>query len=280
MSTAASGDPGPDAEPTVAALRQIWASIAEVCADLDPTEWDLATECPGWTVRDQVSHMIGTERMLLGEEGPSLEGPLPSYVRNPIGESNEAWVAERRSRTGAEVLDEFRRVTAERLAQLRSFGPDRFGEVGWSPVGQVPYREFMDVRAFDCWVHEQDIRRAVGRPGGRGGEGEARSVERVANLLGYIVGRRVAPPEGTVVRWDVTGPLGRTVTVTVRQGRGEVGSDGGAVPDVRLALDTEWFVRLGCGRVGADEARAAGAVAIEGDAALGERVLGEMGVTI
>ena len=34
-----------------------------------------------------------------------------------------------------------------------------------TPAGPDTYGRFMRVRIFDCWMHEQDIRRAVGRPG-------------------------------------------------------------------------------------------------------------------
>src|SRR6202034_3221376 len=70
---------------------------------------------------------------------------------------------ERRARPGAAVLDEFLEVTGRRLAELTGFSEERFEQVGPSPIGQVPYREFMWTRAFDSWVHEQDMRRAIGR---------------------------------------------------------------------------------------------------------------------
>jgi len=268
------------AEPVVGMLEEVWSSIADLCAGLAPDDWDRPTDCPGWSVRDHVSHMIGTERMLLGEQPPPFEGPRPAHVRNDIGQANEAWVEARRGLPGHQVLAEFREVTARRLAELRSFGPDRFDRVGPSPVGQVPYREFMDVRVFDCWVHEQDIRRAVGRPGGRHGVGEARALARMADLMGYVVGRRVAPPEGTVVRWQITGPLGRTLTVAQLGGRGAPVEEPPAPPAVTIVLDAGTFLRLACGRTSGAGARAAGDVGLEGDVSLGAEVLGAMNVMI
>lgn len=277
----APGGAGNEGEPAVAALEEVWSSIVDLGSGLAPGDWDLPTDCPGWTVRDQMSHMIGTERTLLGEAPPARSGPRPAHVRNEIGEANEAWVEARRALPGVAVLDEFRQVTARRLEQLRSFGRARFDELGPSPVGQVPYREFMDVRAFDCWVHEQDIRRAVGRPGDRYGAGESRAIDRVAGLLGYMVARRAGAPEGTVVQWRLTGPLGRDLNVAVRDGRGAMVAVTSSQPDVRFTLDSDWLVRLGCGRSSGADALAAGGVVVEGDAELGRRVLdGMMGVMI
>ena len=41
-------------------------------------QWDLATDCPGWTVKDQLSHLIGDRAMLLGEPPPP---PLAEVAR-------------------------------------------------------------------------------------------------------------------------------------------------------------------------------------------------------
>ena len=95
----------------------------------------------------------------------------------------------------------------------------KFDEVGWSPVGEVPYRQFMETRILDTWAHEQDIRRAVGRPGGRNGVGEAITLDRCARSMPFVVGKRVAPPDGTSVLFAVTGVMGRKVNVAVDQGR-------------------------------------------------------------
>ena len=85
----------------IAQLDDVWRSTADVCRLLAPEEWDTDTDCPGWTVRDQVAHIIGTESMLLGRPSPP---PAPTglpYVVNPIGEMNEAWVNARRTVPGS-----------------------------------------------------------------------------------------------------------------------------------------------------------------------------------
>ena len=162
-----------------------------------PAEWDLPSECPGWTVRDVLSHMVGTELSLLGEPAPD---PLstPSHVHNEVGARNEGWVASLRNHTGPEVLAVFRDVTSRRLAQLRSWPTSRFDEVGPSPAGQVPYREFMRVRVMDCWVHEQDIRVATARPGHRQGPAATLAIGRLASAMPFIVGKKAGAPDGIV----------------------------------------------------------------------------------
>ena len=49
-----------------------------------------STDCPGWTVRDQVSHLIGIERILLGDPSPPAPDPLPGHVSGEVAAMNEA----------------------------------------------------------------------------------------------------------------------------------------------------------------------------------------------
>ena len=259
------------------ALGETWGALAEVCHELSATEWGLPTECPGWDVKDQLSHLIGIERSLLGEPAPEWDGPLGPHVKNDVGAMNERWIAVRRPRPGADVRAEFVEVSGTRLAQLARRTDEQWAAVGWSPVGDVPYAVFMEVRVFDSWVHEQDTRRALDRPGGSGNRASALSLDRVQGALPFVVGKQAGCADGTVVRFDVSGPGddARVVTVVVEGGRArEVSGD--AAPTVTLALTSLDLVRLGCGRATAAEVEAAGGVALSGDAAVGRRVLGAM----
>ena len=74
----------------VDALDETWSSIDRTLRDRGPEVYELATPCPGWSVRDVLSHLFGFEMMLRGEPVPPHEGAWPEHVRNPIGEFNEA----------------------------------------------------------------------------------------------------------------------------------------------------------------------------------------------
>jgi SCP-2 sterol transfer family len=136
-------------------------------------------------------------------------------------------------------------------------------------------------RLFDSWAHEQDVRRPLGRPGGRNGPGEVSALDTCASSMPYVVGKRVAPPGGTTICFEVTGVLGRRVSVTVSGGRAElVQGPASDDPDSTLSMDQETFWRLGFGRVDAAQVLSAGQVRIEGDVALGQRVLESMAFMI
>jgi uncharacterized protein (TIGR03083 family) len=259
------------------ALRETWEGLAEACYELTDTEWALPTACPGWDVKDQLSHLIGIERTIMGEAAPVWESPFGDHVQNDFARTNEPWVAVRRPWPGDTVRAEFVDVTQTRLAQLDLLTEDEWAEVGWSPVGQRPRAEFMEVRVFDSWVHEQDVRQALDRPGGGGNQASALSIDRVQQAMGFVVGKKAGSPEGTAVRFAVAGPErdARAFTVAVEGGRArEVGDD--VAPTVTLSMASLDFVRLGCGRGGAAELEAAGTIGAEGDAAIGRAVLGAM----
>jgi uncharacterized protein (TIGR03083 family) len=259
------------------ALQETWGGLAEACYELSATEWALPTECPGWDVQDQLSHLIGIERSLMGEAAPPWDGPLGEHVKNDFAAMNEAWVAVRRPFPGATVRDEFVEITGLRLGQLAERTEDEWAAVGWSPVGEVPYAVFMEVRAFDSWVHEQDARRALDRPGGSGNRASAISLDRVQGAMPFVVGKKAGCADGTAVRFDVSGPGGdaRAFTVAVEGKRaGPAGDD--VAPTVTLSLSSIDFLRLGCGRATAEQVEAAGGIAMQGEAAVGRQVLGAM----
>ncbi len=267
-------------EPVIAILAEEWEAIDTLASGLGLPEWDLPTECPGWTVRDAVSHLIGIERTLLGDPPPPPLDELPPHVENEIGARNEAWVAPRRSWSGPSVLEEFRDVTARRLADLRSSPPARFDEVGPSPVGEVPYREFMNVRVMDSWVHEQDIRVATGRPGHDSGPAAQLSLDRLCSAMPFVVGKQAAAPEGASVRFELRGPLSRRIDVVVRDGRAKAVTSLDGQPTAVLDMAVEVFWRLACGRVDGPAARVAGLVKGGGDTELAYRVLDAMSFMI
>jgi uncharacterized protein (TIGR03083 family) len=269
-------------EPLIASFEEVWGDIVEVCADLTDAQWEKPTDCPGWTVKDNVAHMIGTERMLLGEQPDVPPVEEAAHIRNDIGKMNEQWIAGYRARSGREVLDEFRAITTRRLEQLRAMSEDDWNLEGFTPEGPGPYRQFMAIRVFDCWYHDQDIREAVDRPGFLEGAVADLALGRIPPKgLPYIVGKKAgAPPETTVV-FDVEGtpPIVATVRVPP-EGRALLLDAPPAAPSVTLGMDRRTFARLAGGRWTGEQARREGVVRVDGDEALGNRIVDNMAFTL
>lgn len=259
-------------------LEEVWASIISATAELDAAQWATPTACPGWDVMDNLSHLIGIELSLEGAPAPEVELMVTDHLRNPIGEMNELWVASRRASSGEEVREEFAEVTARRIAALRATSDEAFDTVGWSPVGQVPLSVFMQIRIMDSWIHEQDIRSALGRPGGRNGVGEAIAIERADLALGVVVGKGAQTPDGDSVAFEITGPLGGRRRIEVVDGRATPKAGDTATTTITMSQDA--YVRRFAGRCSAAEAMASAGSSVEGDQALGAAVLDALAVMI
>jgi uncharacterized protein (TIGR03083 family) len=267
-------------EESIPLLSMCWASIRDLCASITPAEWDAATDCPGWSVRDNISHLISIERRLLGHPADPALGEYPAYVKNDLGRSNEDAIEARRGRPGADVLAEFADVTLQRERMLLAMTTEDFDRLGWSPIGEIPYRQFMTVRLFDCWAHEQDIRRALDRPGHLSGLVVDAVMAWHRRSLGFIVGKKAGAPDGAIVEFSVTGPTVAQYIVEVHDRRASVVETASASPTATLTLDTETFNAMLCGRWTLDDARARGHVSLGGDITLATAVAGAMAYVI
>ena len=198
-------------------------------------------------------------------------------MKNAVGQFNENSISIRRDQPGVAVLAEFVDVTSQRLRLLGSMSAEDFDRVGWSPIGDIPYRQFMTVRLFDSWSHEQDIRRALDRPGHLTGPVVDAVLAWHARSLGYIVGKKAGAPDGSIVVFSVSGPTAADYVIEVRDGRASVVEKASGAPTATLTLDTEAFIALLGGRWSATNAEARGRVDYSGDAALARTVAGSMG---
>ena len=111
----------------VAERRELLA----LCHGLGPAEWEAPSLCEGWRVRDVVAHIIGNDRDL---------GHL-WQTRGDIDAANALSVAKRHDVPVQQLLAE--------LAEI-------------APVHGVS-RLFAGALLMDNWVHQEDIRRPLGR---------------------------------------------------------------------------------------------------------------------
>src|SRR5436189_1430998 len=257
-------------------LEEVWRSIETLGEDLRDDEWNRPTELPRWTVQDNLVHISAVESMSLGRPWRDHKASDLAHVQNDVGRANEHAVDSRRAWSGAQVLAEFHELAKERIAQLRALDEAGFGGDSWTPVGPGTVRDLLPFRIFDSWVHEQDMRRAVHRPGDLDSRAARLAQGMIADAMPLVVGKKVAPPEGSSVVFSVTGALPREFAVVVGGGRAKLLDPVPAQPTVRLTMDGVGFERLACGRLDPKLALDAGEVRIAGHTDLGRRVVGEM----
>ncbi|ORB69223.1 maleylpyruvate isomerase family mycothiol-dependent enzyme [Mycobacterium scrofulaceum] len=242
-----------DKSEVLTGLFAVWDDIAALLDGLPEPEWEVASPLPGWDVKALVAHMIGTESFLAGVPAPQpdIDVSTLEHVRNDIGVMNECWVRYLAAESGADVLKRFRDITDDRRGALTEMPAEEWDAVTLTPVGPESYGRFMRVRVFDCWMHEQDIRVALGRPSADdqlAGPPSELSLDEIAGTMGYVVGKRAKAPEGSRVLFELTGPLSRSIHISV-DGRAQLVEDfDGQEPTVTIRLDGLQFTRLAGGR--------------------------------
>lgn len=259
-------------------LDETWTSVSEIGHSLTEAQWKSPTDLPGWSVQDNVSHLIGTERMLQGLEAAPRLDSVGEWVRNDIGKFNEFEVEHRRSMSGASVLAEFDALTAERMATFRAADDDYFARPATTPVGPGDVALFLNVRVLDNWMHEQDIRRAVGQPGHLSCAAAAHTVDRLVMTIPIVVGKRAQTPDGGAVVIDITGGVERHLVAEVQNGRAALVPSPAAAPLATVTMDIETFVILAGGR--RPYSAVTSSVQLGGDTDLAERVVNNFNMMI
>ncbi|MFE9256405.1 maleylpyruvate isomerase family mycothiol-dependent enzyme [Streptomyces sp. NPDC006879] len=265
----------PSLQPYIDAWTHSIEAISELVQPLAEGEWNRATPCPGWSVRDMVSHVIGIECEMLGDPRPIHT--LPRDLRHVVDEFSrymEVQVDVRRHHTAPEMTSELEYTIIRRCRQLRNEkrSPDALVR---GPLGkEVTLERALRMRVFDVWVHEQDLRFALGRPGNLDSPGAHVTRDLLLSQLPQVVARRASAPPHSAVVVDVHGPIEFLRTVRVdASGRGSIDGAPSLGPAVTLATDWETYVRLACGRVKAPAV--ADRIKVEGDRGLADAILRE-----
>ncbi len=257
----------------VAAYAQTAQAVLELGRSCRAEDFARHTECPGWTVQDQLSHVTALEALFAGEPEPPVELPELAHVGSDLARFMERGVHARRSWTGSEVVAELADLLPRRLATLAD--PSlTLDSVIDSTIGARPAGAFLALRVRDIWCHEQDLRVALGRPLALSTPGASHFTAGVLAAVPAILAREVHAPVGTSVAVEVTGPVSGTVFARVEAGRGGIPRGVEVAPgdvasaevapgdvasaesasvdfsrtDATITLSTEAFTRRGAGR--------------------------------
>ena len=174
------------------------------CRDED---FDLQTECPGWTVKDQIAHVVGAEKSFSGLPRPQLKVPDYPHLRSDFARFVEVDVEARRGVTGRDVVAELAEFHPRRMAELRASEADVDTVIGGFFGPDTTFGEHLHRRIVDAWVHEQDIRAALDRPGNLDSASAAVFTADILAALPRIASRVADIGPGHAVVLDVTGPV-------------------------------------------------------------------------
>jgi uncharacterized protein (TIGR03083 family) len=262
----------------VASWRSAVDDVVDLLRSLDESAWSRPTDLPGWDVKGVACHLAHIESDLAGVKQKRVDLPDLPHLTAPTSRFTELGLVARADLSPAEIVDELEECARSRHEQLlagpptdgRGTPPRTPGKIGWD------WETLLSNRVVDVWMHEQDVRRAVGRPGGMTSPAAAYTIATFARAFPFVVGKLVAPPAGTTVVLDVRGVSPVHLAVEVDDsGRATPLTTDPEQPTVTLRMDVETFTLLCGGRRPVSELP----VEVAGDEGLGDKVLEAMAVT-
>lgn len=281
----------PSAPDDLPGLLEAYDQCVQAVIDLGwscrEADFAAATECPGWTVKDQISHVVGLEKTFAGIHREPIDVPDYDHVLTDLARAVEVDVEARRSWPGRDVVTELADFHAERMEQLQVTGRGVDEVVGGAFGPDTTFGQQLRSRILDVWVHEQDIRAALDRPGDLDSAGAATFTGAVLEALPRIAARVARIEPGHAIVLDVTGPIVAREGARVTNGEdgrpyGELLFSGHDRPigdeqlDVTtIQLTTDALTRRAAGRRSTDQIR----YTVIGDEQVARRLLDAIVIT-
>jgi uncharacterized protein (TIGR03083 family) len=194
----------------------------------------------GLDVQELVGHLTGVEH----DTHRALAGD-PAVADAEHVESTQGSAVRQAGRSPAETLDEWRRAADHTLELVRTPGGHLAADGCAGRIAvhgiRLPLDDLLVVRAFELWVHDNDIRRAVGLPPSVPDPPVLRLMsDLAARMLPYAAARMGLPPAD--VRLVLTGTGGGTWDVAI-------GEETAGRESLAIVADAVGFCRLAANRV-------------------------------
>ncbi|WP_066361452.1 maleylpyruvate isomerase family mycothiol-dependent enzyme [Herbidospora mongoliensis] len=226
--------------------------LLDLLEGLSPAEWTRPTVCPGWTVHDIATHILHDYGRRLsgsrdGHHGSGFRAgeTLPVF----LARVNDEFVQAARSFSPAVVTDLIRHLGVQLDAHWTRQDLDAPADldVSWAAT-DVPSPAWLDIaREYtEFWVHQQQIRDAVARPGAH--DLIAPVIDTYARALPFALRDQVRP-EGTSVVLKVGE---REWSAVWHDDRWRMGAGN---PAAEVTMDQDAFWRLASRGITVEEGR-------------------------
>lgn len=265
-------------------FRPLGRALIELLSRLDAEQWQLATVCAKWRVRDIAAHLLdsGCRRLSFDRDRHPVP-PAPTPIRGPrelvafLDQLNADWVAASWRLSPALLVELLGAVETALAAWVEGVDLDQpaLFPVAWAGDGEQ--RAWLDLarELTERWLHQHQIRLAVGAPPLADPHIDGQVFDAFARAWPVGLAGCGEPP-GTRVAVALAGPAPRQYTLL----RGEHGWQllGGLDPlaeaCVGLDAETAWLA-LTKGITGAEAGRRA---VVDGRRDLAQALLGTLAV--
>lgn len=159
------------------ALEAQCALLSALLDELDDSDWDRSTRCPGWTVKELTAHCEGMLQRLVGANAEEVEGNpeidrVGYYGYDPDGPREgedpsktfseviqERVIDEAGGRSGAEIRSSLEKAIGAALKGVRKVPGDRVIKRSGHP--RMRFDEFIASRVLEFGVHTMDVSHAT-----------------------------------------------------------------------------------------------------------------------
>jgi uncharacterized protein (TIGR03083 family) len=250
------------------------AALLTLLAELGSSDWRRPTVCPGWTVHDIVSHVIHDYLRKLARARDAHEHPGPRPGENLptfLHRLNQEFVDVAAPWSPRVLIDLIGHLGSQLDAYWAELDMQRLGEpVSWAAPG-VPAPAWLDVaREYsEYWVHQQQIRDAVRRPGADDDEQTGPVVDVFLRAVPHALRDERSGPGLEII---VSGPGGGRWAVSRGESRWEISRGAPAdraATSVAVSSGTLWRVATR----GITVEEAVGRAQITGDRRVGRAAL-------
>jgi len=149
----------PTAAELASDLADEHAELDVVLEGLQPDQWALPTDSPGWSVADQVGHLTyfdGTAALAIRDAEAFKVHASQMFAEMAAGTNNTLSAA--RNATPAEVLELWRANRADLIAQAATLD-DKTRLAWYGP--DMGAKSFLTARLMEAWAHGNDVCQAV-----------------------------------------------------------------------------------------------------------------------
>ncbi|AXR74189.1 TIGR03084 family protein [Auritidibacter sp. NML130574] len=150
----------------VVLLEREIAEVDKLFQDIPDEQWRQATVSQGWTVADQLGHLVWTDQLCLSaidnderfQQVVALaQGSDPeAFTKHVDAEAHR--LAEQEP---AELLNQWTTTHHELLTRLKEYGDDQETKIAWLARPMSP-TSMAQARTMELWAHSLDIYDAVG----------------------------------------------------------------------------------------------------------------------
>jgi uncharacterized protein (TIGR03083 family) len=235
---------------TVELFPELHTHLMSLLTELSDEEWGRPTVCAPWSVKDLAAHLLGGDIGRLSAQRDKFSSPPPSKdlsdyntLVNYINQLNHEWVTAAQ-RLSPKILIDLLNLAGPQLCQFfQTLDPHETAPISVAWAGEERPANWFDMaREYtEKWLHQQQIRDAVGRPGLTGRRYLYLVLDTFMRAMPYAY-RQIEAAAGVSVAVSITGDAGGEWSLVREQEEWRLfyGLSAGAAAQVTLSQDTAW----------------------------------------